>query len=111
MIDDVTLSIICFIGGRTQIMMSHGQFDYNLELDDSRRRISAAADEKQLEVLRIEYLGRKGRLAALYAGLGTLPKEQKPEAGKKINEFRNVVTKLIEDKKNELAEQGRKQGE
>ena len=61
-------------------------FDYDLETTNSREKISGASDEKQLESLRIEYLGKKGTLAAMYANLGTLSQEQKPEAGKKINE-------------------------
>jgi phenylalanyl-tRNA synthetase alpha chain len=77
-------------------------FDYNNEKHESRDKITGATDEKQLETLRIEYLGRKGKVAAMYANLGTLSNEQKPEEGKRINEFRGLVTQLIADKKKEL---------
>ena len=77
-------------------------FDYDNEINASEEKIAGATDEKLLEVFRIEYLGKKGMIAAMYANLGELPNDQKPEEGKKINEFRAIVTQLIEEKKKEL---------
>lgn len=77
-------------------------FNYELEKSNSQERITGAADAQQLESLRIEYLGKKGKLAAMYANLGNMPNDQKPEEGKRINEFRALVTRLIEEKKREL---------
>jgi phenylalanyl-tRNA synthetase alpha chain len=77
-------------------------FDYDKEKTASEEKIAGVADEKLLEAFRIEYLGKKGLIAAMYSNLGALPGEQKPEEGKKINEFRAVIAQLIEKKKNEL---------
>lgn len=77
-------------------------FDYENEKIISEEKIVGAMDEKRLEAFRIEYLGRKGMVAAMYSNLGTLPSDQKPKEGKKINEFRACVTQLIEGKKKEL---------
>jgi len=82
-------------------------FDYENEKQDSQQKIAEAADEKQLEALRVEYLGKKGKVAAMYSNLATLSNDEKPEAGKKINELRNVVTQLIEEKKKALTAQKR----
>ena len=82
-------------------------FDYENEKQNSRQKIAEAADLKQLEAVRIEYLGKKGKVTALYANLAVLPKEQKPEEGKRINELRNVVTQLIEEKKRKITTKSR----
>jgi len=82
--------------------MNKTTFDYNNEKCTSEEKIAGVTDEKLLEVFRIEYLGKKGMVAAMYANLGALPNDQKPEEGKKINEFRAIVTQLIEEKKKEL---------
>ena len=78
-------------------------FDHETEKQNSRQKIAEAADARTLEAVRVEYLGKKGKLTAMYANLAVLSKEQKPEEGKRINEFRNTVTQLIEEKKNEIA--------
>jgi len=91
--------------------MSQTTFDYNLERSNSQGKIAGAVDEKQLEAVRIEYLGRKGKIAAMYAHLGTLSKEQKPLEGKKVNELRSDITRLIEDKKKELTDINRQGSE
>jgi len=87
--------------------MDASTWDYESEKQDSRERITGAADAKELESLRIEYLGRKGKVAAMYANMGTLPKDQKPEIGKRINELRGLVEQLIKEKKRELDDQKR----
>lgn len=46
---------------------------------------------KTVEDLRIKYLGRKGLVTALMEGLKSLSKEEKPAAGKVINELRQLV--------------------
>lgn len=47
--------------------------------------LNAAGDLAGLEQARINYLGSNGRFTALMKQLGTLPKEEKPAAGKLIN--------------------------
>src|SRR5262245_49363391 len=45
----------------------------------------AASDEAALERARIVHLGVNGRFTALIKQLGSLPKEEKPAAGKALN--------------------------
>lgn len=47
--------------------------------------LNAAGDLVGLEQARINYLGSNGRFTAIMKQLGTLPKEEKPAAGKLIN--------------------------
>lgn len=87
--------------------MNKTTFDYNLERCNFQEKIASIPDEKQLEAIRIEYLGKRGMVAAMYANLAMLSKEQKPEEGKLVNEFRAFLTQLIEEKKREISVQKR----
>ena len=53
-----------------------------------------------VESLRIAWTGRKGSLGALYEGLRSAPREEKPVAGKAVNRLR----KLIEEELDRLRE-------
>jgi phenylalanyl-tRNA synthetase alpha chain len=68
----------------------------------ARTSISSAADLSALENLRIEYLGKKGKLTALLKGLGALSVEERPAAGAKINEIKSDLQSLINSKKTVL---------
>jgi len=87
--------------------MSVTMFDYDAGKHNAQKKVSGIVDEKQLEAFRIEYLGKKGEIAERYANLATLPKEQKPLEGKKINDFRSFIAELIEKKKQEIAAEKR----
>lgn len=65
--------------------------------------IAAAADPAALEALRIRVLGRQGTLTALAEGMKTLSKEERPAAGRALNETRTVVTTALEARATELA--------
>ena len=64
--------------------------------------ISEAIELAALETLRVEYLGKKGQLTGLLKGLGALSAEQRPAAGAKINEAKQVLTALINQRKQSL---------
>jgi len=53
---------------------------------------------KDLEVLRIKYLGRKSDFIQLFSRIPTLGKEEKGVWGKRLNAFKNKVTSLLESK-------------
>src|SRR5208282_5626258 len=48
--------------------------------------LKAADDEKRLEDLRIAFLGRNGEVTAVRRQIGTLPANERPAAGKTIND-------------------------
>lgn len=70
---------------------------------EAEAAIHAAQDAQQLERARIEYLGRKGKLAALKRGLGALPPEQRPEAGRLLNAISRELEGIFAAKQRELA--------
>ena len=63
----------------------------------------AAADEKELEALRIKYLGKKGLLNDLMADFRNVPAEQKRETGQKINALKTALQDKLNDLRQSLA--------
>ncbi len=66
--------------------------------------IQSTADMEAVESLRVYYLGKKGVLTEQLKELGKLPKEQRPEAGQKINQVKVVIQKALEERKSYLQE-------
>ena len=59
--------------------------------------LGAAEAESDLEAWRVEYLGRRGVVSAQLRGVGSLPSEQRREAGASLNLLKNRLTKAFED--------------
>ena len=51
----------------------------------------------KVEALRVEYMGKKGKVAPLLQALIGLPKEEKPDAGKMLTELRTFISQKIEE--------------
>ena len=66
--------------------------------DDTLRRIETAETPEALEELRVEILGRKGKLAEISKSMGKLPPDQRAETGKQINLFKQTVEPQFEAK-------------
>ncbi|MCW8983601.1 MAG: phenylalanine--tRNA ligase subunit alpha, partial [Gammaproteobacteria bacterium] len=64
--------------------------------------ISATSDLKQLDDIRVTYLGKKGSLTEQMKTLGRLSAEERPAAGQAINQAKQAVQKALEEKKNSL---------
>lgn len=67
-------------------------------LDD----IAAASTPDAIESLRVSLLGKSGSITALLKSLGTLPAEERKQAGEVINAWRVKVTDALTSKKAEL---------
>jgi len=76
----------------------------NLEplADEARTAIGGASDGAALEQLRVDYLGKKGRITALLKGLGQLSPEERPAAGARINVVKEELQALIARRRAEL---------
>ncbi|KTD49878.1 phenylalanyl-tRNA synthetase, alpha subunit [Legionella rubrilucens] len=60
--------------------------------------IRQAQDINALEGIRVDYLGKKGRLTEILKGLAALPPEEKPRVGQLVNQAKQAISALIEDK-------------
>lgn len=67
--------------------------------------ISAAQDVNALEVIRVDYLGKKGRLTEILKNLVNLSAEEKPKMGQLVNVVKRDISALIEDKMRLLKEE------
>ncbi|MBS1272015.1 MAG: Phenylalanine--tRNA ligase alpha subunit [Candidatus Marinimicrobia bacterium] len=60
---------------------------------------SAGDDLEELESLRIQYLGRKGKVQQLFSLIGQADPEERPKIGKLINDLKEEVTDKLESAK------------
>ena len=70
--------------------------------DAAGQAIDAAGDLAQLQDARVEFLGAKGRITGLLKQLGKLPKEERPAAGKQINEVKVAVETRLQNRREQL---------
>ena len=59
-------------------------------------------DIKQLNDLKIKYLGKKGLITELNSEIKNIPNEEKKEFGMKVNELRNTFNEYYDTRKEEL---------
>ena len=70
--------------------------------EQAKSAIAQARELDTLEHLRVEYLGKKGRITALLKNLGQLSAADKPAAGARINEVKQALQALINAHKQHL---------
>ena len=70
--------------------------DLELLLAEAEAALAQAADAASVEAARVKYLGRKGRLPELMAGLGAVPPAEKPELGRVANKVKNGIAAALE---------------
>lgn len=64
--------------------------------------VDKAQDLQALDFVRVEYLGKKGKITDLLKGLGKLSAEERPAAGAEINAAKSAVQDRINHKKTAL---------
>ena len=68
----------------------------------ARQAVETAKDITDLEVIRVQYLGKKGELTTLLRGLGKLPDSDRPSAGAAINKSKGLIEDLIQARKEQF---------
>src|SRR5690606_37022385 len=68
--------------------------------------VSAAPDVAGLEQVRVDLLGRKGRITELMKGLGALSPEARRERGQALNRLKDEVASALEARKGALGREG-----
>lgn len=64
--------------------------------------LGSVDSKEQLAEFWQNFLGKKGSIADLMKGLGSVPKEERPNVGKTINEFKNQVEARYQEMKNKM---------
>lgn len=87
----------------------------NLSLDELQSSVTAAAadasaavrdapDLKQLDDLRVRYLGKKGSITAVMKSVGKLARDDRPKLGAIVNKVKTELSDLITARKQALLE-------
>src|SRR5690606_31176099 len=71
-------------------------------LREAEAEARAAGDLQQLDAVRVKYLGKKGLMTDRLKELGRLPPEQRPAAGKEINEAKGAVAEILDARRRAL---------
>ncbi|GLB58442.1 phenylalanine--tRNA ligase subunit alpha [Cytobacillus sp. NCCP-133] len=76
---------------------------------EALEKISTAADLKELNDIRVSYLGKKGPITEVLKGMGKLSAEERPKMGALANEVRDSIAAGIEQKQKHHEEAAVKQ--
>jgi phenylalanyl-tRNA synthetase alpha chain len=68
----------------------------------AREAIAAIDSEEILKETQVRLLGKKGELTALLKGMGGVSAEERPIIGKRVNELKQELSKLLEARKAEV---------
>ena len=71
-------------------------------LQAALQELQAAPDLAALEQTRTSYLGTNGRFTALLKQMGSLPKEERPAAGKQVNAAKTSLETTLAQRRAEL---------
>jgi phenylalanyl-tRNA synthetase alpha chain len=64
---------------------------------EAESQMPAAHSRDVLESLRVEFLGKKGKLTAVLRGMKDLTPDERPKVGKLANEVRDRINELLDD--------------
>lgn len=65
-------------------------------------RIQEIADEKELQDLRVAFLGKKGKLTEIMKGAKDLSPEERPTFGKAVNEIKEYINNSLEETRQKI---------
>ena len=69
--------------------------DLDAIISEAEEQINSAQDVNILDGVRVDFMGKKGRMTELLRGLGKLSNEERPAAGQKINQAKQKIQQLI----------------
>ena len=73
--------------------------DIEVILDKAKKRVMVSEDLRELEDIRVDFLGKKGALTLMLKTLGELSPSERPAAGAKVNQAKTILQDLIEERK------------
>jgi phenylalanyl-tRNA synthetase alpha chain len=74
-------------------------------VSEVQNRAGAVQTPEDLEALRTDILGRKGgRLSKIMSGVGKIPKEERAEFGRRANEAKTRIDKILDEVQAQLSD-------
>lgn len=78
--------------------------------DEAREKIEQVKDEKELEKVRIEFLGRKqGKITKVLRSIKDLPPEDRPLIGGLVNQLKQEIQKELEERRKRIEKEEREE--
>ena len=74
-------------------------------LNEVKKVFDKVKDINELSKLKVEYMGKKGKITEVNSLIKTLDNDKKKEFGMKVNEVKNLFNSLYEEKKNYFAKE------
>lgn len=72
---------------------------------EALEQIQTADTEKSLQDVRVQFLGKKGKITEVLKGMGKFSKEERPVIGQLANEVRDEITESLDEKATLLEKQ------
>ena len=73
--------------------------DLDSLISEASNLVNEASGLDALESVRVELLGKKGRLTGVLKSIGQLPPEEKPAAGQAVNQAKQAVQAMIDERR------------
>ena len=70
--------------------------------EEALKAVTDSADMKEIDALRVKFLGKKGELTAILKQMGGLSAEERPVIGQMANEIRADIENAVKDKTGSL---------
>jgi len=85
--------------------MSYKEASLQSIREEFTQRLESVSTENELEALKVEFLGRKGKLTDIMAVLKNLSLEEKRQYGPALNTLKQELTEAVEQKEHKLLQQ------
>ncbi|TLS39168.1 phenylalanine--tRNA ligase subunit alpha [Pseudalkalibacillus caeni] len=70
--------------------------------EEAVSKIEEASNVKEIQDIRVAYLGKKGPITEILRGMGKLPAEERPKMGQLGNEIRAIISDKLDEKMEQL---------
>ena len=72
--------------------------------EKAKEEIKTVSSSKELNDLKVKYVGKSGEITALLRGMKDIPAEERSSFGKKVNDLKDEVSTIFDEKENVLKE-------
>lgn len=70
--------------------------------EEALAKLTEASELKALQVVKVEYLGKKGPITEVLRGMGQLPADERPLMGQLVNDIRSEIEEALNKKMSHL---------
>ena len=83
-------------------MSSNQQADTQKTIATAEQAISSTRTLPELEQVRLQYLGKQGEISQAMRQIGSLPADERPQAGNRLQQVRQQILEMLQQRQNQL---------